>query len=89
MAGGETYPGQGQGDGGVNNAELGGKRRFGKLTVGDKKGEGAEGEGKKGGGGRKRRSRHGRRFLPEGRFMISKLVPMFCATEFEERKIEK
>ena len=34
--------------GGSNNTELGGKRRFGKLTVGDKEGE--EAEGNKGGG---------------------------------------
>ena len=41
--------------GGMNSAEFGGKRILGKPTVGDKKGEEAEGEGKKG-----RRYRHGR-----------------------------
>ena len=38
----------------ANNAKFSGKRMFGKLTVGNKKGEEVEGEGKKG-----RRYRHG------------------------------
>ena len=37
--------------GGANNAEFGGKRKFGNLAVDKKKGEEAEGEGGEGGGG--------------------------------------
>ena len=36
---------------GENVTKLGEKKRFGNLAVGDKKGENAEGGGRKGGGG--------------------------------------
>ena len=65
-----------------------------KLVVGDKKGEEAEGRKRRGGGGGGAPSRRGgggersrqkRRFLPEGRFMMSIPVLSFVLA-FDERK---
>ena len=62
-----------------NNAKFGKKRRFGKLTASDKKGEEAEGREIRGGGGW---SRHGLQFLPDGRFIMIIPVPTFCASVY-------
>ena len=63
--------------GGANNSKLGEKTTFWKLVFGDNKGEEAEGREKGGRGGR--RYCHGRRFIPEERFMISIQFPTLCA----------
>ena len=82
---------------GEKNSELDGKKRFRNMTIGDKKGEEAERERKKGGGkgdlplrrgGWWKWSRHGSQFLPEGHFMMSIPVPMFCDRAFDEHKIK-